>query len=88
MDDTGSTRIGKLVFNHPFFIPGVLAIAISVALGFVAVSYTHLDVYKRQVLSGMIARALGYGAVFWSTAAIFFVAALFIYRSLVIPSES
>ena len=34
MDDTGSTRIGKLVFNHPFFIPGVLAIAISVALGF------------------------------------------------------
>lgn len=40
------------------------------------------------VLSGMIARALGYGAVFWSTAAIFFVAALFIYRSLIIPSES
>ena len=35
MDDTGSTRIGHLVFNHPFFIPGVLAIAISVALGFV-----------------------------------------------------
>lgn len=40
------------------------------------------------VLSGMIAHAFGYGAVFWSTAAIFFVAALFIYRSLVIPSES
>ena len=35
MDDTGSTRIGKLVFNHPFFIPGVLSIAIAVALGFV-----------------------------------------------------
>ena len=35
MDDTGSTRIGKFVFNHPFFIPGVLAIAIAVALGFV-----------------------------------------------------
>ena len=35
MDDTGSTRIGNLVFNHPFFIPGVLAIAIAVALGFV-----------------------------------------------------
>ncbi|MDU2209196.1 MAG: anaerobic C4-dicarboxylate transporter family protein, partial [Veillonella sp.] len=35
MDDTGSTRIGHLVFNHPFFIPGVLAIAVSVALGFV-----------------------------------------------------
>jgi anaerobic C4-dicarboxylate transporter DcuA len=35
MDDTGSTRIGKYVFNHPFFLPGVLAIAISVALGFI-----------------------------------------------------
>ena len=35
MDDTGSTQIGKYVFNHPFFIPGVLAIAITVALGFV-----------------------------------------------------
>lgn len=40
------------------------------------------------VISGMIARTCGYGAVFWSTAAIFFVAALFIYRSLIIPSES
>ena len=37
MDYTGTTRIGKLVFNHAFFIPGVLAIAISVALGFLAV---------------------------------------------------
>ncbi|PSV24337.1 MULTISPECIES: anaerobic C4-dicarboxylate transporter [unclassified Photobacterium] len=34
MDDTGSTRIGNLVFNHPFFIPGVVTIATSVALGF------------------------------------------------------
>ncbi|MDR2884116.1 MAG: anaerobic C4-dicarboxylate transporter [Deferribacteraceae bacterium] len=34
MDDTGTTRIGKYVFNHTFFVPGVLAIAISVALGF------------------------------------------------------
>lgn len=34
MDDTGSTRIGKFVFNHPFLIPGVLAIALSVALAF------------------------------------------------------
>ncbi|WP_026973397.1 anaerobic C4-dicarboxylate transporter [Aliagarivorans marinus] len=34
MDDTGSTRIGKLVFNHPFFIPGVVTISTSVALGF------------------------------------------------------
>lgn len=34
MDDTGSTRIGKYIFNHPFFIPGVLTIVLSVALGF------------------------------------------------------
>lgn len=35
MDDTGSTKIGKYVFNHSFMIPGLLAIALSVALGFV-----------------------------------------------------
>ncbi len=35
MDDTGTTRIGKWVFNHSFFIPGVLAIFFSVAFGFV-----------------------------------------------------
>jgi len=34
MDDTGSTRIGKFVFNHSFIIPGLLAIAFSVAFGF------------------------------------------------------
>ncbi|TVO38225.1 anaerobic C4-dicarboxylate transporter [Vibrio algivorus] len=34
MDDTGSTRIGKWVFNHPFMIPGVVTIASSVILGF------------------------------------------------------
>lgn len=36
MDYTGTTRIGKWVFNHSFFIPGVLAIVLSVALGFLA----------------------------------------------------
>ena len=35
MDDTGTSRIGKYVFNHPFFFPGVLTIVVSVALGFV-----------------------------------------------------
>ena len=35
MDDTGTTRIGKWVFNHAFFI---LAIVFSVALGFLAIS--------------------------------------------------
>jgi anaerobic C4-dicarboxylate transporter DcuA len=33
-DDTGSTRIGKYVFNHPFLIPGVLTIALAVGFGF------------------------------------------------------
>ena len=35
MDDTGSTRIGKYVFNHPFLIPGAVAIALSVIFAFV-----------------------------------------------------
>lgn len=38
MDDTGSTRIGKYIFNHAFLVPGVLAIVFSVALGFAAVT--------------------------------------------------
>lgn len=35
MDDTGSTRIGKYVFNHPFVIPGTIAIALSVIFAFI-----------------------------------------------------
>jgi anaerobic C4-dicarboxylate transporter DcuA len=34
IDDTGSTKIGKYIFNHPFFIPGLVAIALSVAFAF------------------------------------------------------
>lgn len=34
MDDTGSTRLGKYVFDHPFLVPGTLAITLAVALGF------------------------------------------------------
>ncbi len=34
-DDTGSTRIGKYVFDHPFIIPGTVTIICAVALGFV-----------------------------------------------------
>ena len=34
MDDTGSTRIGKFVFNHSFIVPGIIAIVVAVALGF------------------------------------------------------
>lgn len=34
MDDTGSTRIGKFVFNHPFMIPGLINITLAVGFGF------------------------------------------------------
>lgn len=34
IDDTGTTRIGKAIFNHPFLVPGVLNITIAVVLGF------------------------------------------------------
>ncbi len=34
-DDTGSTRIGKYVFDHPFIIPGTLTIVFAVILGFI-----------------------------------------------------
>lgn len=34
-DDTGSTRIGKYVFDHPFLIPGTLTITFAVILGFI-----------------------------------------------------
>ncbi len=34
-DDTGSTRIGKYIFDHPFIIPGVLTIFFAVVLGYI-----------------------------------------------------
>ncbi len=34
MDDTGTTRIGRFVFNHPFFIPGTIAVIFAVLFGF------------------------------------------------------
>ncbi|MDO5669705.1 MAG: anaerobic C4-dicarboxylate transporter [Corynebacterium sp.] len=34
MDDTGSTRIGRFVFDHPFMIPGVVNIALSVLFAY------------------------------------------------------
>ena len=39
MDDTGTTQIGKAVFNHPFILPGLINIAIAVALGFLFGSF-------------------------------------------------
>ncbi|EKN4844956.1 anaerobic C4-dicarboxylate transporter [Yersinia enterocolitica] len=35
MDDTGTTHIGRFVFNHPFFIPGTIGVALAVCFGFV-----------------------------------------------------
>lgn len=34
MDDTGTTRIGRFVFNHPFFIPGTIGVILAVVFGF------------------------------------------------------
>lgn len=34
MDDTGSTRVGRAIFDHPFMIPGIVNIALAVGLGF------------------------------------------------------
>ncbi len=34
-EDTGSTRIGKYIFDHPFLLPGTLTNIFSVGLGFV-----------------------------------------------------
>lgn len=39
MDDTGTTQIGKAVFNHPFIVPGLINIAIAVVLGFLFGSF-------------------------------------------------
>jgi anaerobic C4-dicarboxylate transporter DcuA len=33
-DRTGSTKIGKFVVNHSFLVPGMVAIGIAKALGF------------------------------------------------------
>lgn len=35
MDDTGTTKIGKFIFNHSMLLPCILSIFISVGLGFV-----------------------------------------------------
>ncbi|PKF63739.1 C4-dicarboxylate ABC transporter [Psychromonas sp. psych-6C06] len=35
MDDTGSTRIGRYVFDHPFLLPGIVTISASVMIAFV-----------------------------------------------------
>ncbi len=37
-DQTGTTKIGKYVFNHSFMLPGLIAIVFSVAFGFLFAS--------------------------------------------------
>ena len=34
MDDTGTTKVGKFIINHSFFVPGTIMVTISVILGF------------------------------------------------------
>ena len=34
LDDTGSTRLGRRVVDHPFLVPGLLATGLSVVIGF------------------------------------------------------
>ena len=36
-DTTGSTKIGKFIFNHSFMIPGLLSMAFSLAIGLLLV---------------------------------------------------
>ncbi|MDU8925407.1 anaerobic C4-dicarboxylate transporter [Pasteurellaceae bacterium LIM206] len=35
MDTTGSTRVGKYVFNHPFMLPALIGILVGVGFGFI-----------------------------------------------------
>ncbi|QJC30800.1 anaerobic C4-dicarboxylate transporter family protein [Enterobacteriaceae endosymbiont of Macroplea appendiculata] len=39
IDDTGSTKIGKYVFNHPFLIPGISIITLSIIINFLIIHY-------------------------------------------------
>ncbi len=54
MDDTGTTRIGKLVFNHPFFIPGTYRCDISGRIWFPLRRYDFCSlkpIFKRHCKS-------------------------------------
>lgn len=41
LDDTGSTKLGKKIFDHPFLIPGLMATILSVIFGFILVKLIH-----------------------------------------------
>jgi anaerobic C4-dicarboxylate transporter DcuA len=38
-DRTGSTKIGKFVINHSFLVPGLVAISVAIAVGFLLGSF-------------------------------------------------
>lgn len=38
-DSTGTTRIGRFIFNHSFMIPGLLSMAFSLAIGLMLVRF-------------------------------------------------
>ncbi|EAY24516.1 hypothetical protein [Microscilla marina] len=40
MNDTGTTKIGKYVFDHSFIIPGIATIIAAVIIGFALGSIT------------------------------------------------
>ena len=44
----GTQPIGQLLLK--FAVPSIIAMQVSALYNIVAVSYTHLDVYKRQML--------------------------------------
>lgn len=37
-DRTGTTKVGKYVFNHSFFLPGIIATTVSVSMGFLFIA--------------------------------------------------
>ncbi|HSC52109.1 MAG TPA: anaerobic C4-dicarboxylate transporter [Phnomibacter sp.] len=41
MDKTGSTKIGKYVINHSFFLPGMVATIVSIIVGFILAAVFH-----------------------------------------------
>ena len=51
LDQTGSTRIGHAVFNHPFFIPGVVTVVSSVCLSSLQITFSFEYVMIKRLLA-------------------------------------
>jgi anaerobic C4-dicarboxylate transporter DcuA len=39
MDKTGTTKIGNLVINHSFLLPGMVATVVSIGVGFLLANF-------------------------------------------------